>query len=230
MKRWGIVLLVCMTGCRKDDSAEPPRVAPAADAAPVAKPEPRGPALPWDSASAKEDAHAALQGAWVVQGFGSYGRVQAWLVEGKKVTVYEAKDGTETADELIFSSPCNVRLKEAGWGGTFVKTADGKVHLGLGSGGYRIGENLVACAYGTVWMTPASCKLYRSTFDEWEVFDAECKVEGRKLTIKAANGYEDELRFVDDATMMTDQLKANAPEKMPDWAAARAKADALVAK
>ena len=230
MKRWGMSLILAWAcaaaACRKEEPSIP-EVKPAATEVPPVAKEPPKPALPWPAGN--EASYAALQGAWVVQGFGSYDNVQAWNVVGHKVTVYEAKDGTEAPDELIFESPCAVRLKEAGWGGTFVKRGD-TVHLGLGSGGWKDGDTTVVCMYpGVIWATKDGCKAYKQTFGEWEVIDAKCTVADGAFKVETADHGSD-IRFVDDTTMMTDQLKANAPARMADWAAAKAKADELVAK
>lgn len=220
-------------GCRKEEPGNVPKVggpdAAAGAGGSAEKPDPKKPKLPWSTDF--EASYATMQGAWLVTGFGSYDSVQAWNIEGHKVTVYDAKDKSEEQDELIFESPCDIRLQGAGWGGTFTRKADGTPYFSLGDGGFKIGENIVACMDpGVVWVTPSGCKAYKSTFREWEEVAGTCKVEDGYLHWTGADGEDDKLRFVDDATLMTEQLEDGKPEKQPDFAAAKAKADERYAK
>ena len=203
--------------------------APTADGVTLAQTEPTfpppppedKPAVPWS------DDHGAaigkLQGAWIVKGFGRYGAVSAWNVDGAKVTVYDPKTHTETPDVLLFDSPCAVRL-DSGDGGTLVIDGD-TVYLGLGAGGMKLGDTLYAClSSGTVVATPSGCTTYHSEFDTWSKLDTTCKQDGQMFVAKTKDD-ESSARFANDHTLLSGQLAASKLAKQPDWAAAKAAAD-----
>ena len=181
------------------------------------------PDVPWSDDHSAE--LAKLQGAWIVKGFGSYGAVSAWNVDGAKVTVYNPKTHTETPDVLLFESPCAVRL-DSGDGGTLVIDGD-TVYLGLGAGGMKLGDTLYAClGSGTVVATPAGCTTYHSEFGKWSKLDTTCKQQGQELVAKTKEGESSE-RFVNERTLLSSQLAASKLAKQKDWAAAKAAADRL---
>lgn len=179
--------------------------------------------VPWS------DDHAAvlakLQGAWIVKGFGSYGSVSAWNVDGAKVTVYDPRTHAETPDVLLFESPCAVRL-DSGDGGTLVVDGD-TVYLGLGAGGMKLGDTLYAClSSGTVVATPTGCATYHDEFDKWTKLDTTCTQDGKQLVAKTKDE-EHSVSFANDHTLLSGQLAANKLAKQTDWAAAKKAADRL---
>ena len=197
-------------------------LAAAEPAFPPAPPEDK-PDVPWsDDHSA---ALAKLQGAWIVKGFGRYGAVSAWNVDGAKVTVYDPKTHAETPDVLLFESPCAVRL-DSGDGGTLVIDGD-TVYLGLGAGGMKLGDTLYAClGSGTVVATPAGCTTYHAEFDKWSKLDTTCKQDKQQFSAKTKDD-EDSARFANDHTLLSSQLAGSKLAKQTDWAAAKAAADRL---
>ncbi len=194
-----------------------------AEAEPAFPPPPpeEKPDVPWS------DDHGAvlakLQGAWVVKGFGIYGAVTAWNVDGAKVTVYSPKTHAEVPDVLLFESPCAVRL-DSGDGGTLVVDGD-TVYLGMGNGGMKVGDTLYAClGIGTVVATASGCTTYHSEFDKWTKLDTTCKQDGKQLDAKTKDD-ESSVAFVNDHTLLSSQLAASKLVKQKDWAAAKAAAD-----
>jgi hypothetical protein len=225
---WVATLALAACG-HSSDSTEPP-AAPAKTteaakpASPAKAPEaPAKPAVPWSADNSA--AIAKLQGAWLVKGFGSYGAVSAWKFDGAKVTVYDPSKKAETPDELLFESPCSVRL-DSGYGGTLVIDGDA-VSLGLGGGGTKQGDTLVACmGSGTVYATPAGCAAYHIGLHEVEKIDATCKTTAARFVETEQTNYgESSLRFFNDHTLLTDQLAASKLTKLASWDAAKAAAD-----
>lgn len=217
-------------GCaNKDDKTSSEAATAGKDGGPVAdKPIDAAakPKLPWGTDHS--DKIAKLQGAWVVKGFGSYGNVEAWKFDGAKVTVYDPAKKSERPDVLLFRSPCEVRL-DSGNGGTLVTDGD-TVYLGLGGGGWKQGDTIIACmGSGTVYATPAGCTTYRQ-FGGYEVIETTCsQLEGRFVTVEKSSKRERSLRFWNDRLLLSDQLAANKLEKQPDWETAKAAADKLAA-
>ena len=162
--------------------------------------------VPWSDDNSA--ALAKLQGAWVVKGFGSYGAVSAWNVDGAKVTVYSPKTHAETPDVLLFDSPCAVRL-DSGSGGTVVIDGD-TVYLGMGNGGMKVGDTLYACldSISVVVATPAGCTTYKDEFDKWSKLDTTCKQDGKELVAKTKDD-ESSVAFVNDHTLLSSQLAAS---------------------
>jgi hypothetical protein len=189
---------------------------------PAAPPETK-PDVPWsDDHSA---AIAKLQGAWIVKGFGRYGAVSAWNVDGAKVTVYDPKTHAETPDVLLFESPCAVRL-DSGYGGTLVLDGD-TVYLGLGDGGMKVGDTLYACLSSrTVVATATGCATYHEEFDTWSKLDTTCTQDGKQLVAKTKDD-ESSVRFVNERTLLSSQLAGSKLAKQKDWAAAKAAADRM---
>jgi ATP-dependent protease HslVU (ClpYQ) peptidase subunit len=192
---------------------------------PPPPPEEEKPDVPW------KDDHAAaiakLQGAWVVKGFGSYGSVSAWKIDGAKVTVYSPSKQIEMPDVLLFESPCAVRL-DSGYGGTLVTDGDA-VYLGLGAGGIKQGDTIVACmGSGTVVATKAGCTTYHEELGKWSKVETTCKeTSGRFVATEKSSYGESDVRFVNDHTLLSDQLTASKLVKQPDWPAAKSAADTL---
>jgi hypothetical protein len=179
------------------------------------------PDVPWSDDHAA--AIAKLQGTWLVKGFGSYGAVSAWKIDGAKVTVFDPGKQTETPDVLIFESPCAVRL-DSGSGGTLV--IDDDIYLGLGAGGTKQGGTTYACmGSGTVVATTAGCATYHDDFGKWSKVETACKeADGKFVATEKSSHGESSLRFVNDHTLLSDQLAANKLIKEPDWATAKAAA------
>lgn len=231
-------LALALAGCKKEEKAAtggaPVTATPKVGQPESGKPiQPAGPKFPWNTDYAP--LVAKLQGAWLIKDVGYIGSVQAWNVEGNKVTMYDPKKKTETAAELIFNTPCDVDLKvktadgEESWGSTLVVSGD-TVHLGLGSGGIKTGDEMVVCAsMGTYYLKGGECTFWKETWDKWESKKAECSFDDKSFKGKT-DEYDDEYRFQAPGVVMTDQLAANKPERQADWATAKAKADGSVAK
>ena len=218
------VLFVLLVACGSESAP-----APVAKKTVEAKPaEPEKPKVPWSTDYSAEI--AKLQGAWVVKGFGSYGSVSAWKFDGAKVTVYDPREKKETPDVLLFESPCSVRL-DSGYGGTLVIDGDA-VYLGLGGGGTKQGDTIVACmGSGTVYSTSTSCTTYKEDFGKYVTIDTTCaRPEGRFVATEKSEYGESSLRFWNDHTLLTDQLASSKLVKQADWTAAKAAADRLVRK
>jgi len=224
------LLMIVLAACGKEADSNPatkPAV-PTKTAEPTEAAKPAKPAVPWSTDNSA--AIAKLQGTWLVKGFGSYGSVSAWKFDGAKVTVYDPRTKTETPDVLIFESPCSVRL-DSGYGGTLVIDGD-KVYLGLGDGGTKQGDTIIACmGSGTVYSTPAGCTTYQEDFGKWKLIETTCsRPDGLFVANEKSSYGENKLRFWNDHTLLTDQLAANKLTKQADWAAAKAAADKLVKK
>ncbi len=232
--------LAGVAGCKKEEKAltETAKTGDPASAKdpkePARPPEPAKPKLPWSTDYGALT--AKLQGAWLVKDVGYLGSVQAWNVEGSKVTMYDPKKKAEQIGELTFEAPCDVTMTvktadgSEGWGATLVVDGD-TVHLGLGSGGMRNGDEVVACmGRGVYYLKGGECSLWNERFGEWETAKATCSFDDKSFKGKVGEESEDELRFTAPNVLMTDQLAGNKPEKQPDWAAAKAKADDLAAK
>ncbi|HEY1553903.1 MAG TPA: hypothetical protein VGF94_03660 [Kofleriaceae bacterium] len=215
-----------LTGCGRQADSTDPRSSPAPTstkpAAPAQPAEAAKPAVPWSTDNSA--ALAKLQGVWLVKGFGMYGAVSAWKFDGEKVTVYSPEKKTETPDVFLFESPCAVRL-DSGYGGTLVIDGD-DVYLGLGGGGWKHGDVIVACmGSGTVYSTPAGCATYTKRPD-WQTVETTCtRSDARFVTNEKSNYGESSLRFFNDHTLLTDQLAASKLTKLASWDAAKAAAD-----
>jgi hypothetical protein len=177
------------------------------------------PDVPWSDDHAA--AIAKLQGAWLVRGFGSYGSVSAWKIDGAKVTVYNPSKRTETPDALIFDSPCAVRLY-SGSGGTLVIDGDA-IYLGLGAGGTKQGDTIVACmGSGTVVATTTGCTTYKEQFGAWSKIETTCKeANGRFVATEKSSYGESSVRFVNDRVLLSGQLAASRLVEQPSWEAAK---------
>jgi hypothetical protein len=195
-----------------------------------------GPELPWNTDY--RALTAKLQGLWVVKGIGEAGSVAAWKVEGTRVTFYDARKKTEQVGELIFEAPCAVKLRSRtgeGWGAGLVVSGD-VVYLGLGDGGMKHGDEIVACAWGGLFHLKASeCSAWIRRFDEWKRAEAKaiCSFDGKVFKGEVDKGLRPgrvELRFAAPGTLLSEQLAANRAERQTNWAAAKAKADELAAK
>jgi hypothetical protein len=233
-------LPLALTACKKEEKAASstatPKVGdPATSKDPTeVKPEAPKSKVPWST-----DYSALtnkLQGAWVMQDVGSLGSIQAWNVEGTKVTMYDPRKKSEQVGELTFDAPCDVTMTvktadgSEGWGATLAIVGD-TVHLGLGSAGTKSGDEVIACmGRGVYYLKGTECSRWSEHFGEWETEKATCSVDDKSFKGKVGEESEDELRFLAPNVLMTDQLDGNKPEKLPDWAAAKAKADELAAK
>lgn len=177
-----------------------------------------------------------LRGAWLVQDVGYLGSIQAWNVEGTKVTVYDPKKKTEQVGEISFDAPCDLTLwvKTAygpeGWGAGLA--VDGEtIYLGLGNGGVKKGDEVVACiGPGVYYMKGSECSLWTEDFGEWRSKPATCTVDEKSFKGKSGDASEDELDFFKPGVLMTDQLAGKKAGRHGDWAAAKAKADELAAQ
>jgi hypothetical protein len=189
---------------------------------PPAPPEPKR-EVPWSDDHAK-DALAKLQGVWLVKGFGSYGSVSAWKFDGAKVTVFDPRKQTERPDVLLFDSPVSVRLF-SGYGGTLVIDGD-SIYLGLGGGGTKQGATIYAqMGSGTVVATKSGCTTYKHELREWKKIETTCaEANGRFQATEKSSYGESSLRFVNERTLLSDQLAASKLVKQPDWATAKAAA------
>jgi hypothetical protein len=234
-----------VAGCKKEAkpsakngekavTATPKPGDPASTKDPKELAKPPEPKFPWSTDYSAQT--AKLQGAWLVKDVGYLGSVQAWSVEGNKVTMFDPKKKAEQVGELIFEAPCELTLTvktaggSEGWGATLVVNGD-TLHLGLGSGGVRNGDEIIACmSRGIYHLKGGECTLWNERFGEWETAKATCSFDDESFKGKAGEESEDELRFVAPNVLMTDQLAGNKPEKQADWAAAKAKADELTAK
>jgi hypothetical protein len=208
--------LFLLAGCGgTTDEAPKPVDKPVEAPKPIESPKP---AVPWSTSN--DAALAKLQGAWLVKGFGSYGAVSAWRFDGAKVTVYNPDKKTETPDVLLFESPCAVRL-DSGYGGTLV----------IDGGGTKQGDTIIACmGSGTVYATPKGCATYKQSFRTVEVIETTCATpEGRFVATEKSNYGETSLRFWNDHILLTDQLASNKLQRFPDFAAAKAAADQVIA-
>jgi hypothetical protein len=214
---------------------------------------PRDPSqLPWDDTYATQ--LAALQGDWVVRHIGSLGSLAAWHVEGDAVTIYDPEQKSETKDALEFDGPCKLRVRERGDRATFVSHG-GMLNLGLGGGGTKIGDRLIACidhwrereappssasadedpfTPDLVVVERGSCRAYAKQ-GAWR--STSCLVTSgapvdeagpNELTVSTGH-YQGSLPFIDATTLMTEQLRGSVPERLPDWTAAKARADAVLA-
>lgn len=184
----------------------------------VPKDAPTGPFAAFDFAAAKQ----AWQGAWVLEGDVVGSRV-AWMVEGDRVKSF---DGT-TERELGFAvySPCQVTTTDEAAGVTsytnFTFVGD-QLHAGLGSSGTVAGESVIVCDGGKTYvLTGAKCEAWSEMFDDWKSEPASCKVEGqgpeRKFMIDDRS-----IAFLGEASLGTDQMKANVASKHPNFEAAKA--------
>jgi hypothetical protein len=230
---------LCLGACNKKEekvassatkTGEPGSSKVAAEVKPEA---PKG-KVPWGADYAAVT--AKLQGSWLVTDVGYLGSVQAWNVEGAKVTMYDPKKKTEQVGELSFDAPCEVTLTvktadgSEGWGASLAVDGD-TIYLGLGSSGVRNGDEVVACmGRGVYYLKGSECSLWSEHFGDWESEKATCSVDDKSFKGKAGEGSEDSMDFKAPNVLMTDQLAGNKPEKQPDWAAAKAKADEKVAK
>lgn len=196
-------------------------------AKPSEPPKPEQPKPPWNTDTSASV--SKLQGAWLVKGFGMYGAVSAWKFDGTKVTVYDPSKKTETPDVLIFESPCAVRL-DSGYGGTLIIDGD-DVYLGLGMGGFKQGDTIIACMHsGTTYSTPAGCTTWKNEFGRWSTVETTCsRPEGRFVATEKSNYGEGSIRFWNERILLTDQLHDNKLTKQASWDVAKAAADKLVA-
>jgi hypothetical protein len=207
--------------CGKSD--EKPEGAPSGERTKEPVPEtpkdaPRGPFASFDFDAAKQ----AWQGAWVLEGEVVGSRV-AWLVEGDRLRVFDGK----TERELGFTvySPCQVTTTDEEAGVTtytsFTFVGD-ELHAGLGSAGTVAGESVIVCDGGKTYvLTGDACEAWTEMFDDWKSEPASCKVEGqgaeRKFMIDDRS-----IAFLGEASLGTDQMKANVATKHPNFDAAKA--------
>jgi hypothetical protein len=123
----------------------------------------------------------------------------------------------------------------AAWGAGLVVSGD-VVYLGLGDGGMKHGDEIVACAWGGLFHLKASeCSAWIRRFDEWKRAEAKaiCSFDGKVFKGEVDKGLRPgrvELRFAAPGTLLSEQLAANRAERQTNWAAAKAKADELAAK
>jgi len=191
-----------------------------------------GPFGSWDMAARK----AAFQGTHVAPG-GSFGRWDAWKVEGTKITVW---DGTqETVAELDLQSPCEAGIMEKSADGSTSGTVshytieNGTLVTGLGDAGSRKGNTAIACVSNKIVTLDAT-----GTCLEWEqdMFDhtkytsspGTCSFgkDGDNDVFKATvNNYETILEVHGDA-LYTAQIASTHSEPAADWASAKAARDA----
>lgn len=213
--------LVFAFACGKSD--EKPEGAPSGERTKEPVPEtpkdaPRGPFASFDFAAAKQ----AWQGAWVLEGDVIGSRV-AWFVEGDRVRMFDGK----TERELGFTvySPCQVTTTDEEAGVTTYTSftfVGEQLHAGLGSSGTVAGESVIVCDGGKTYvLTGATCEAWSEMFDDWESKPAGCKIEGqgpdRKFMIDDRS-----IAFLGEASLGTDQMKANVVSKYPNFDAAKA--------
>ena len=228
---WIAALALAACGQKSDSDtgkADKPAATPAKSTEPAAKPAtPENPKPPWSTDFAP--LLAKLQGSWLVKGFGAYGAVSAWKFDGSKVLVYDPSKKKETPDAFIFESPCGVRL-DSGYGGTLVIDGD-DVYLGLGGGGWKQGDTVIACmGSGTVYATKTGCATYKEEFGKYKLIDTKCTLsDSRFVATENSNYGESSLRFFNDHTLLTDQLAANKLAKSASWDEAKAAADKAIA-
>jgi hypothetical protein len=218
-------------GCGKSD--ERPEDAPSGERTKEPVPEtpkdaPTGPFAAYDFAAAKQ----AWQGAWVLEGDVIGSRV-AWLVEGDRVRVFDGK----TERELGFAiySPCQVTTtddREDGSVTTYTNfTFVGEqLHAGLGSSGTVLADPagrkdanaVVVCDGGKTYvLTGDRCVAWSEMFDDWKGEPAICTLEGqgsdRKFVVDG-----NAIAFLGEASLGTEQMRANVALEQPNFDAAKA--------
>jgi hypothetical protein len=100
------------------------------------------------------------------------------------------------------------------------------IYLGLGAGGARQGGTLYACmGSGTVVATNPGCATYHEELGKWSKVETTCKdANGRFVATEKSSYGESAVRFVNDHTLLSDQLAASKLIKQPDWDSAKAAA------
>jgi hypothetical protein len=218
-------------GCGKSD--ERPEGAPSGERTKEPVPEtpkdsPSGPFAGFDFAAAKQ----AWQGAWVLEG-DVVGSHVAWLVEGDRVRVFDG----QTERELGFAvySPCQVTTTHDGEDGSvttytnFTFVGD-QLHAGLGSSGTVAAgpagtsdsEKVIVCDGGKTYvLTGDRCVAWSELFDDWKDEPATCTLEGqgadRKFVVDGRS-----IGFLGEASLGTEQMRANVASKQPNFDAAKA--------
>src|SRR5688572_11008176 len=97
-------LALALAGCKKEEKAatNPTAVSkpgdPPSSKDPTEVVKPAAAKVPWGNDYGALT--AKLQGAWLVKDVGYLGSVQAWNVEGTKVTMYDPKKKAEQVGEL----------------------------------------------------------------------------------------------------------------------------------
>lgn len=134
----------------------------------------------WDTAGKEK----AWQGSWLVK---ENGTIQAWSVDGKKVTTWDGEE--EETLELALRAPCRAYFKND-QGMAFPRNftvVDGAVQFRSGGAGYRDGAEAIFCdASSAIYVLDGAgaCTIWEEKFGEWESRAGECGIK------KSADGAE----------------------------------------
>ena len=223
-------LTTLAVGCSKPDAAPAPL--PASSSKPALT-------SPFDGFSTPAELRARLQGAWVVRDTEYRGSIEAWNIDATKVTIYDAeKHGAPEDVELRIIAPCRMVVVRKSPDSavlsfvTFVFDGDA-LHVGLGNGGLRKGDSIVACVDDYI-LTLASGRCQRWEVPvlgrDWEAIESDCAMardsEGNPAFVGSGSPEPFEIPM-HGALVLDRQMTANVAERAPDFAAAKAKADAL---
>ena len=201
----------------------------------------------WPSAEVHEVSER-WQGSWVVRDADYDGSVQAWTLEGDRLTVYDARRQTRWQERFALSSSCSVvRTRDVGSTGaivsvdTFAFAGDGlHVARAPAGGGIRVGSLVTACARGRVYTfdaTTGRCQARNVLGAETtgrQAPNMECAIVSGDVAPSFVlrpleGGTSVTLSFYGDALLST-TLAANVAEPEPSFAAAVARADAVVSR
>jgi hypothetical protein len=218
-----MLVLACTLVLACGKSEEKPEGAPSGERTKEPVPEtpkdaPRGPFAAFDFAAARQ----AWQGAWVLEGHVIGSRV-AWWVDGDRVRMFDGK----AERELGFSvySPCQVTTTDEDAGETSYMSftfVGEQLHAGLGSSGVVVGGSVIVCDSGKTYvLTGDTCEAWTEIFDDWKSEPASCKVEGQGAEREFIIG-DRSIAFLGEASLGTDQMKANVASKYPNFEAAKA--------
>jgi hypothetical protein len=209
MLRHSLLLTVLCTvvACSSDPAEPAPEVAEPVAAEVTAEPEPVVEAQP----------AASFDGAWVVR---TYTGKAAWLIEGDKLTSFEA--GKETTLAFARVDDCTVSASDDNGMTTYTHYAwNGEaLHVGGGNSGVVRSDGTMRVCISNVafeWKDGACERHKRSMFgDKWETEPAECsfvdgvfEAKGSKLDVVGA-------------ALMNMQMKGNKAERKASFDEAKA--------
>ncbi len=185
------------------------------------------------------------QGAWVVYDGDYPGSVQAWMVRGEEVTVFDPASGDVETEGFALVSPCRiVRTRTgAGAGGQTIKTADtfafarDGLHLGAttAAGGVLRGGVVTACIDDQVYTydtRDGRCRRWDPTMSGVLSGDALCVIDKGAVNwsfiVRPLEGGDSkQLDFYGDAVLSVTLAASRADEEPSFDSAIRHASEAL---
>jgi hypothetical protein len=211
-------------------------------------------AVETQSGALRDELTQAWQGAWVVRDADYPGSVQAWMVRGSEVTVYDAGRRDAVEETFVIVSPCRVeRTRPLDQGSQSIVTADtfafasDGLHIALppAAGGMAESGAAWVCVDDSVYTVDgplSACRRWASSLTVELTRSAECEIGGAddrgSFVIRPSSGgsttrlgAEHTVLLSGDRTaLLSVELQAGQAQRMRTFDEARRSADAITAR